>query len=76
VSLISIKIFDTRGRLIRRLANAEPAGSHGDFIWDGRDDNRSLARIGMYVVYVEAIDERGGTLETTRGVVVLARRLD
>jgi FlgD Ig-like domain len=76
VSLISVRIFDSRGRLIRRLVNAEPAGSHGDFVWDGRDDNRALARIGMYVIFVEAMDEGGSLLETTRGVVVLARRLE
>jgi hypothetical protein len=73
--VINIRIFDAHGRLIRRLANAEPAGAHGDFIWDGRDDSRALARIGMYVVFVEAIDDRGSLLATSRGVVVLARQL-
>jgi hypothetical protein len=29
----------------------------------------------MYIVLLEAIDDRGGTLETAKGVVVLAARL-
>ncbi|MDH3252711.1 MAG: lamin tail domain-containing protein, partial [Ignavibacteria bacterium] len=75
VSLMSVRIYDVRGRLIRRLANAEPAGPRGDLVWDGRDDERRVARIGMYVVFLEAIDERGGVLETVKGVVVLAARM-
>jgi hypothetical protein len=76
VSLMSTRIYDARGRLIRRLANIEPAGPQGDLVWDGRDDNRGLARVGMYVVYLEAIDGQGGVLETVKGVVVLAARFD
>ncbi len=76
VSLMSMRIYDARGRLIRRLANIEPAGPQGDLVWDGRDDNRELARIGMYVVFLEAIDGQGGVLETVKGVVVLAGRLE
>jgi hypothetical protein len=74
-SLINIKIYDVKGRLIRRLANNEPSGSRGTIVWDGRDDGNQKARMGIYVVLLEAIDGGGANLETAKGVVVLAGRL-
>jgi len=75
VSTISIRVYDIRGRLIRQLATHEAAGARGDIVWDGRDDENQKARIGMYIVYLEALDIKGGVLETAKGVVVLAARL-
>jgi hypothetical protein len=49
-SIIRIKIFDVRGRLIRTLVNNEPSGTGGQIIWDGTNDERQKARIGIYVV--------------------------
>lgn len=75
VSTISITIYDVRGRLIRRLATNEPAGANGSVVWDGRDGDNQKARIGMYVVYIEAISSAGGAIQTAKAVVVLAARL-
>ncbi len=75
ISVISAKIYDVRGRLIRRLATNEPAGAQGQLVWDGKDDDGRKARIGMYIVLLEAIDEQGGVLEQLKGVVVLAAQL-
>jgi hypothetical protein len=75
VSSISIRIFDVNGRLIRRLANNEPGGATGDVVWDGRDEEKQKARIGMYVVLLEAINQYNGMIVTSKGVVVLAARL-
>ena len=74
-SLIRITIFDVKGRLIRTLAHAELSGPQGEIVWDGLDDVRQRARICPYVVLIEAIDSHGGTVATTRGVVVVATRL-
>jgi hypothetical protein len=74
-SIIGIKIFDIRGRLIRTLANANLGGAQGEIIWDGLDDDRQRVRIGPYVLYLEAADSRGGTVATAKAVVVVARKL-
>ncbi|MGA9116897.1 MAG: lamin tail domain-containing protein [Bacteroidota bacterium] len=74
VSMVRLRIFDTRGRLIRTLLNNEPSGSRGDAVWDGRDDGSQRARIGMYVALLEAVEE-GGVVEAAKTVVVLASRL-
>jgi hypothetical protein len=72
---LNISIYDVRGRLIRRLANNEHGGLRGEIPWDGRDDQGRCARIGMYVVLLESVDEKGGQLFTAKGVVVLAGKL-
>lgn len=74
-SLINIKIYDVKGRLIRLLSNNEPSGARGTIPWDGRDNQNRKARIGMYIVLLEAIDDRGVHVETAKGIVVLAGKL-
>ncbi|MBI3005282.1 MAG: lamin tail domain-containing protein [Ignavibacteriales bacterium] len=74
-SLIRIRIYDIRGRLIRTLANAEFSGAAGEVIWDGLDDSKQRARIGPYVVLIEALDSEGGTVHTAKAVAVVATKL-
>lgn len=72
---LHVKVFDVRGRLIRRLASAAPGVAQGDFVWDGRDDDRVRGRLGMYVVLLEAFDLNRGVNVSAKAVVVLAGRL-
>jgi len=73
-SIINMKIYDIRGRLIRRLASNEPGGPAGNIVWDGRDDSGAVARIGVYIALLEAVTSMGA-VESAKGVLVLARRL-
>lgn len=75
-SRINLKIFDVRGRLIRFLLNSNPGSTHGTIFWDGKDDQNQFARMGIYVIYLEALNERQGRLLTVTKTVVLAHRLD
>lgn len=74
VSTVTVRIFDVRGRIIRRLAVNEPAGARGEFVWDGRDDGAERARVGAYVVLVEFSDG-GAVREAARGVLVLGAKM-
>ncbi len=74
-AMIRIRIFDSRGRIIRTLVNNEPSGSSGQVIWDGMNDERQKARIGIYVVLLEAFDVNGGNVNAIKGAVVVAGRL-
>jgi hypothetical protein len=73
-SIINVKIYDVRGRLIRRLASNEPGGPAGNIIWDGRDDSGAVARIGVYIAFLEAVTG-AGAIESAKGILVLARKL-
>ncbi|MBI1804129.1 MAG: hypothetical protein HY033_09215 [Ignavibacteriae bacterium] len=63
------------GRLVRTLANSEPAGAQGELVWDGLNDNRERVRMGIYVVLLEAFDSFGGSIETRKGIVVVAAKM-
>jgi hypothetical protein len=75
VGLLRLRIFDIRGRLIRTLQSADPIGPRGEIVWDGRDDEQRKGRIGIYIVLMEAFDQRMGVLLEEKGTVILAGRL-
>jgi len=72
---VNVKIYDLHGRLIRFLANNRASGSENTLVWDGRDDDGRVARIGIYVVFLQAINANSGVLSTQKKTVVLAARL-
>ncbi len=74
-STINLKIYDIKGRLIRTLANGELAGMRGEIIWDGFDNNKQRARIGVYVVFLEATDQSSNKVITAKAVAVVATKL-
>ncbi len=74
-STLNIKIFDIKGRLIKTISNCELAGYNGKIIWDGFGNDRQRARIGVYVVFMEATDRSSGRTETAKSVVVVATKL-
>jgi len=74
-SMIRVRCFDVQGRLVRTLANNEPAASSGTVIWNGLDDNNHRVRIGMYIILFEALDSSGGVVHTMKDVAVVAGKL-
>lgn len=70
----TMKVFDIAGREVRTLMNNELLGTSGAMSWDGLMDGNNLARIGPYVIYMEAYD-LAGNVEKFRKSVVLAHRL-
>jgi flagellar hook assembly protein FlgD len=74
-SMLNVRIYDIKGRCIRMLANGEFAGAKGEIIWDGLDENRQRARIGVYIVYLEATDRSSGRVERAKTVAVAAAKL-
>ncbi len=72
---VRIKIFDSQGRLVRTLLNNQASGSKGSVVFDGLNDSGHPLRIGIYIIFLEAMNESYGVLETMKTVVVVARKL-
>lgn len=70
----TMKVFDIAGREVRTLMNNELLGTSGAVSWDGMMEGNELARIGPYIIYMEAYD-LAGNVEKFRKTVVLAHRL-
>ena len=63
---IEITVYDSAGRLVRRLLDQfEAAGEHTVW-WDGRDDHGLQLSSGLYFYQLRAASER-----TTRKMVLL-----
>lgn len=76
VSQVKLKIFDSRGRLVRTIYSNQPSGSSGSVIFDGLDDNGNALRIGIYIILLESLNENSGIVESLKSTVVVARKLN
>jgi hypothetical protein len=72
---INVKIFDMLGRMVRFLANNEFSGAERTIFWDGKNDEGRDCRIGIYIVYLQALDESFKAIIEERKTVVLAKPL-
>jgi len=65
----------SKGDVFELLRMENLAGTQGEIIWDGLDESRQRARIGVYVVYLEATDRSSGRVERAKAVAVVATKL-
>ena len=70
-----VKIFDIKGRQVRELANNQITGSEGTIIFNGLGNDNEKLRIGIYILLIEAIDEKGGIIETVKKPLVIAGKM-
>lgn len=75
LATIRIRIYDAMGRIVRTLADGEPAGAHGSVVWNGLSDRGERVRIGIYIILLETIVSNGMTVQTVKGTVVVATKL-
>ena len=59
----NISIFDSNGNRIKQLVKNELLGTQGSYTWDGINDSREKARIGIYVVFFEAFNLSGDVIQ-------------
>ena len=75
-AIIKLEIFDIRGRLVGRLFNKECGGTSGFVLGNGRDNKGEKLRMGVYILYFEAINAEMGVLERIKKSITLAAKLD
>jgi hypothetical protein len=57
--IANISIYDSKGQLTKLLVRNELLGVKGTFSWDGINEEREKARIGIYIIYFEVFDLSG-----------------
>lgn len=72
--IATITIYDSRGRLVRKLVNNELLGTEGAFSWDGITDDSQKAAIGIYIIFFEFFNT-SGTVNKYKKTAVLGGRL-
>lgn len=70
-----VKVYDIKGRLVRTLMNNSISGSEGTIIFNGFDDSNLKLRTGIYILYIEAIDNSGGIISNIKTPLVIAAKM-
>ncbi len=70
MSELTLKIYDIKGRLVKTLMEGEPQVT-GEMVWDGRDDESRIVRVGIYIVLAEA---KGITSSVKKMTLAVAKR--
>jgi hypothetical protein len=63
---VSIRVYDTRGHLVRTLRNEVMSNGTHQVLWDARDNAGNTLATGIYFLHFQA-----GSYETTRKLVLL-----
>ncbi|NOX19569.1 MAG: hypothetical protein GXO87_14975 [Chlorobi bacterium] len=67
IAQIRVKVYDSKGRKVRTLESNKASASTGSLIFNGLDDNGRPLRIGIYILFIEAINGSNGVVETIKG---------
>ncbi|KAA3657612.1 MAG: hypothetical protein DWQ10_12955 [Calditrichaeota bacterium] len=74
-SNVNLVIFDLRGRKVRHLLRNASSGPNRALFWDGRNDEGQLMDVGIYIIFVQALDAAHGELLKLKKTIVLAKKL-
>ncbi len=69
-------IFNLAGHKIRSLSDNTYTGSSLELIWNGRDDRDRLVPTGIYIVWLQVLDDRSGVLAEYKNTVVVVRTVN
>jgi hypothetical protein len=72
---IKAHIFDIKGRLIRTLEENRFSGNNFHLVWDGKDEAGIISRMGIYIIFVQYLNDREGVMQELKTTVILAQKL-
>jgi hypothetical protein len=72
-SIVTMKIFDRHGRLVRDLVRGEARGSSFSKEWDGTNNNGENMLTNIYVIHMSALSAQSGQSFEHKTTVVLVR---
>ncbi len=71
INKVTVKIFDLKGREIRKIVKNALSASKGSIVWDGRDSGGKIIPIGVYILYFKAIGTNNNRLyENSKTIVI------
>ena len=73
LSTVTLRIFDLKGRMIRRLVDQVLQSSTGNIIWDGRNDNEKKLPVGVYIVLMQATARESEKVYSKKITVVIGK---
>jgi len=71
-STIVLYVYDVLGRRIRTLRAGSQSGPQGSIYWGGKNDNGKTAPVGIYILFLQGLNNQQGVVESAKTTVVLA----
>jgi hypothetical protein len=62
-------------RLFFITSSEQPTDSTGSIVFDGLGDDGKALRMGIYIIFLEVLNDNSGIVETIKSVVMVARKL-
>jgi hypothetical protein len=75
-AVVTLYIFDIRGRFVHRLFSEKEAGGKRGIVWDGKNQEGRIVPIGYYIVYLETVLPRRAGIGVAKETVVVGKRLN
>jgi len=72
---VRIEVYDVTGRRVKVALDQAESGGQGLIVWDGRDEGGRVLPVGIYIVYLEAIESFSGFHSREKVAVVLGAEL-
>lgn len=69
----NVTIFDRQGRVVKYLLQNELLSTEGIVTWDGTNNKREKALIGVYVIYFEVFDLEGNVSGVKKATVLAGK---
>jgi hypothetical protein len=73
ISRMTLRIFDLKGRLVRKLVNQQLMAAEGGIVWDGKNDDGKNLPIGIYIVLMQATGRESEKVYEKKITVVIAK---
>lgn len=68
---LRILIYNRQGQEVRTLVTSPLTGMQGDYVWDGKDNDDIALPAGIYVLYLEAINNADNNVYTAKTTCVI-----
>lgn len=61
-SAVSVSVYDSNGKLVRKINLGKIAAGENSYTWDGKDSDGNKLSDGQYSVKISAVDSSGNTV--------------
>jgi flagellar hook assembly protein FlgD len=55
LSRVTVRIYDLKGRVRRKIVNQQVLSAETELLWDGKDDAGKRLTCGVYVMHLDAV---------------------
>ncbi|MEJ2543940.1 MAG: gliding motility-associated C-terminal domain-containing protein [Calditrichaceae bacterium] len=72
---LRLDIYDILGHKVRTIKDNSFVGSKIDLVWDGKNDKGQKVNMGIYIFFLQILDDRNGVIKEIKESVVVAGQL-